>query len=54
MKLALGDRDGAIADFERALDERDWSLVWLTVDPRVDSLRGNPRFEAILTHIGLV
>jgi serine/threonine-protein kinase len=54
MKLALGDRDGAIADFERALDERDWSLVWLTVDPRVDSLRGNPRFEAILKHIGLV
>ena len=54
VKLAQGDLDGACEYFERALDERDWSLLWLTVDPRVDALRGKPRFEAILKHIGLV
>jgi TolB-like protein/tetratricopeptide (TPR) repeat protein len=54
LKLAQGDLDGACEYFERALDERDWSLIWLTVDPRVDALRGKPRFEAILKHIGLV
>jgi hypothetical protein len=39
--------------FAQALDDRDPSLVWLGVDPRVDSLRKDSRFGAMLRTIGL-
>jgi tetratricopeptide (TPR) repeat protein len=39
IQLALGQTDAALEAFERALDERDPSLVWLRVDPRVDPIR---------------
>jgi hypothetical protein len=29
---------------ERAYVERDGTLVWLKVHPRLDSIRGEPRF----------
>jgi serine/threonine protein kinase/tetratricopeptide (TPR) repeat protein len=54
MLLALGDEAGACDAFERALENRDQSLIWLGVDPRLDSLRGSPRFETILKRIGVV
>ena len=50
--LALGRTADALDQFERALDERDPSLVWLTVSPRVDVLRDEPRFKAILQKMG--
>ena len=53
MYTALGRTKEALDQFERALDERDPSLVWLTVAPRVDPLRKEPRFQAILGKIGL-
>jgi TolB-like protein/tetratricopeptide (TPR) repeat protein/class 3 adenylate cyclase len=49
----LGDRDEALSLLERACEERDVRLTLLKVDPRWDSLRGNPRFVAILKRIGL-
>jgi serine/threonine protein kinase/tetratricopeptide (TPR) repeat protein len=51
--LGLGRRDEALSHFERAVDERDPLLVWLSVEPRVDPLRTEPRFQAILKKIGL-
>jgi len=51
--LALGDVDGALNAFDRALEERDPTLVWLGVDPRLDALRPNPRFTAMLKQLGL-
>jgi tetratricopeptide (TPR) repeat protein len=53
MYIALGRTKDALDQFERALDERDPALVWLTVAPRVDPLRKEPRFQAILQKIGL-
>jgi TolB-like protein/tetratricopeptide (TPR) repeat protein len=53
IRLAFGDHEGALQDFARALDERDPSLVWLGVDPRVDSLRQDVRFIAMLKQLGL-
>jgi serine/threonine protein kinase/tetratricopeptide (TPR) repeat protein len=50
---AQGRNADALEQFERALDERDPSLVWLTVDSRVETLRAEPRFQAILQRIGL-
>src|SRR4029079_6220866 len=52
IRLACGDEDGAVATFALAVDERDPSLVWLGVDPRVNSLRQHPRFAALLKQLG--
>jgi len=49
----LGDQDEALAQLERACDERDVRLPLLKVDPRWDSFRSNPRFVAVLKRIGL-
>lgn len=46
--LALGERDRALELLEQALAERDRALVWARVHPRLDPLRGEPRFERIL------
>jgi tetratricopeptide (TPR) repeat protein len=51
--IALGRKADALTQFEGALDERDPSLVYLGVAPRVDPLRDDPRFQAILQKIGL-
>jgi serine/threonine-protein kinase len=53
IRLAFGDRAGALDAFDRALEERDPTLVWLGVDPRVDALREYPRFTAMLKQLGL-
>jgi TolB-like protein/Flp pilus assembly protein TadD len=50
---ALGDQNEALAQLEKACDERDVRLTVLKVDPRWDLLRSNPRFVAILKRIGL-
>jgi tetratricopeptide (TPR) repeat protein len=50
---AQGRNADALDQFERALEDRDPSLVWLTLEPRVDPLRNDPRFQAILRRIGL-
>ena len=50
--LAFGDRERALNAFARAIDDRDPSLVWLGVDPRVDSLRPDPRFVELLKQLG--
>ncbi|HWP99764.1 MAG TPA: tetratricopeptide repeat protein, partial [Vicinamibacterales bacterium] len=47
-RLALGEVDAALALLERAVAVRDPAVLWLAVDPRVDPLRGLPRFERLL------
>jgi hypothetical protein len=51
LELALGRTDAALKSFAAALDERDPSLVWITIDPRVDSIRADPRFQSILSQL---
>ena len=51
--LALGDQARACDEFERSFEERDSGLMWLSVDPRVDALRSNPRFQAVLKRMRL-
>jgi tetratricopeptide (TPR) repeat protein len=49
----LGDRDAAFRWFDDALKERDRMLVQVLVHPRLDPLRGDPRFEPLLEAVGL-
>jgi serine/threonine protein kinase/Flp pilus assembly protein TadD len=51
--LALGDKTAALEELDRAYQERSWYLIWLAVDPQLDSLRGEPAFRAVLERIGL-
>ena len=49
----LGDSADALAWLEKACEDRDPYLVWLKMDPRLDSLRNDPRFETLLRRTGL-
>jgi len=50
--VGLGEKDKAIDDLERAYRERsDPHIVNIKFDPMLDPLRGDPRFEALVTKI---
>jgi tetratricopeptide (TPR) repeat protein len=52
MFIALGDKDRAIDAMERAYREGAGNDIYLIkVDPMVDDLRGQPRFEALVQKI---
>ncbi len=44
----LGEREEALACLGKAYEERANLLVFLKVEPRLDPLRGEPRFQALL------
>ena len=46
--LGLGEKDQALAWLARAYEERSGWLGWLKVDPRLDPLRSDPRFQDLL------
>jgi serine/threonine-protein kinase len=48
-----GDNDRALDWLERAYAERDGTLVWLKVHPRLDGLRGESRFRGLLARMRL-
>lgn len=51
--VGLGDKEGALASLERAYDEHDLQLQYLKVDPHLDSLRAEPRFQELMRKVGL-
>ncbi|HEU4566238.1 MAG TPA: tetratricopeptide repeat protein [Gemmatimonadaceae bacterium] len=46
--LALGDREAALEWLGRAVAERSHSRAFLTLDPQLAPLRGDPRFRALM------
>jgi DNA-binding winged helix-turn-helix (wHTH) protein len=50
---ALGEKDQALNWLDRALEDRSHWLVWLKLDPRLDTLRSDPRFKRLLLGVGL-
>ena len=51
--VALGEKDGAFAELEKAYQAHDWFLQRLKVDPFMDSLRNDPRFADLVKRVGL-
>ena len=49
---AAGDRDAVFESLERAYEARDVHLIFLTVDPKWDDYRQDPRFVALLSRCG--
>ena len=49
----LGEREETLAWLERAYEERDVLLTFAAVDPKWDSLRGDPRFVSLLERMNL-
>jgi TolB-like protein/Flp pilus assembly protein TadD len=53
VRVALAQPDEAFAELERAFARREDALVSLLVNPRVDPLRDDPRFDDLLRRVGL-
>jgi len=51
--MGLGDEKQTFAWLEKAVADRDTGLLALKVDPRLSSLRPDPRFRDLLRRMGL-
>lgn len=52
-EAGLGETTSALDSLEQAFDEHDVWLIWLGREPRLDSLRAEPRFRAMLERMNL-
>jgi len=52
--LGLGDKARAIDNLEKALAADSQMLAWLGYDAIFDSLRGEPRFTALLRRLNFM
>ena len=50
---ALGEKDEAIRELNEAYDKQESDFIWLKVDPLMDPLRDDPRFQDLMRRIGL-
>jgi TolB-like protein len=53
VSLALGDRDRTFEQLEKAVQQREPSLLYIAVDPRLDAARDDQRFAKIVKSLGL-
>jgi serine/threonine-protein kinase len=53
LHAALGETEEAFAWLERACAERAYALAWVKVEPMLDRLRRDPRFDKVLQNVGL-
>jgi serine/threonine protein kinase/tetratricopeptide (TPR) repeat protein len=51
--IGLGEDDPAMEYLEKAYEEHSHWLIYLHIDPSMDGLRLNPRFQELLQRIGL-
>jgi tetratricopeptide (TPR) repeat protein len=49
----LGDKAAALRWLEEGYEERADCMAWAGTDPKLDGMRGDPRFEDLLQRIGL-
>ncbi len=51
VNLGLGDKDEALRWLEKDFDDRDPQIGFIKVNPALDPLRGDPRFEALVAKV---
>jgi tetratricopeptide (TPR) repeat protein len=51
--VGLGENDRAIDCLEKSYEEHSHWLIYLHMDPGMDALRSNPRFQDLLRRVGL-
>jgi len=51
--LGLGDFDKVFEWLEKAFEEQDSNLIYVTVPPSMDPLRSDPRYKQLLVKMGL-
>ncbi len=49
----MGNGEQALTWLDRAVKERDTYALYLKVDPRLDPLRDDPRFQSLLRRMTL-
>jgi tetratricopeptide (TPR) repeat protein len=49
----LKENDKALDWLERAYNDRSYHMIYIKIDPRLDPLRADPRFQQLLRRIGL-
>lgn len=49
----LGEREEVYRWLRKAFEQRDMNLLWLKVNPRFDSLRGDAEFEELVRRVGI-
>ncbi len=49
----MGDKEQTFKWLEQVYKEKTEPLLYLRVDPRLDSLRSDPRFEDLLRRVNL-
>ena len=50
--LELGDKDKAFAELNSVYENHESSLCWLKVEPQLDPLRSDPRYQELLQKVG--
>ena len=53
MSIALGDKDRAFAYLDESFQDRSEQMLYLGVEPLVDPLRSDPRFDKLMAGVGL-
>ena len=53
VRLAMGDKDGAVEALEKSFQQRSSDMVVLTVDPAFDTLHRHPGFLALAKKMNL-
>ncbi len=53
INVGLGNKDEAFRWLDQAYREKWSRLPWIKIDPEYDSLRGDPRFSALIGRMGL-
>jgi len=49
----VGEKEKALDNLERAFENRAFMMAWVKADPAFDSLRSEPRYQAIISKMGL-
>lgn len=53
ISIAMGDKNQAFAYLQKSYQDRSEQLLYLAVEPLVDPLHGDPRFDVLLRQVGL-